>query len=163
VFYCKLIRRGPTENRTIHRRMNISRSRTPKPDDGCGSRERGLLAEIRVTQIEYKRESRLGDATEIKSGRRLILTLTLELIAPTQPDTRTEDQRKNHAKERIPGGDGCWSRARLDEHGTKAAVLRERPTLTHGIENPNKHGAPAGENEREPRRRAVGEGRRDEP
>jgi hypothetical protein len=33
---------------------------TPKPEDGCGSRERGLLAEIWATQIEYKRKSRLG-------------------------------------------------------------------------------------------------------
>jgi hypothetical protein len=76
----------PTENRITHRRMNISRSRAPKPEDGCGSWERGLLAEIRATQIEYEGESRLGDATDTKSGRRLNLTLTLEMIAPTHPD-----------------------------------------------------------------------------
>jgi hypothetical protein len=101
--------------------MNISRSRAPKPEDGCGSWEPGLLAEIRATQIEYEEESRLGDATEIKSGRRLNLTLTLETIAPTHPDIRTEDQRKNHAEERIPAGGGCWRRVRVEEHGTKAA------------------------------------------
>jgi hypothetical protein len=92
--------------------MNISRSRAPKPEDGCGSRERGLLAKIRATQIEYRRESRLGDATETKSGRRLNLTLTLELIAPTQPDTRTEDQgkitRKNGSRAAAAGPERAW-------------------------------------------------------